>query len=147
MTKLITVFSITLLFGFFLYPDSNAHQAECKCECPEKSAEQITEKVKVDEPVQVVVKEEIVEPVEEDIVGVVTAMDENAINIKDDFNGTLHKLWSEDPKLIRNVEPGYRVEAKVLGEKVLKLKTIGTPAKADPTIIQIKKMIVDPAKQ
>ncbi|MGH7885889.1 MAG: hypothetical protein ACRENO_09370 [Thermodesulfobacteriota bacterium] len=152
MKKLITVFSITLLFGSFFYLDSNAHEEDCKCECPEKKMEEMTDQKEMTEQKemtdqqQVVVEEEIVQQEEQEIVGVVTAMDENAINIKDDLDGTLHKLWSEDPTLISNVAPGYRVEAVVSGERLLKLKTIGTPVNVEPTIIKIKRMVVDPAK-
>ena len=118
MKKIFTLVSITFIFGLFLFSYANAHEVECKC--AEKSEKQVSE-------------QQTVQTVE----GVVTAVGENGINVQDDISGTIHKLWSDNPGLIRHLEPGYRVEITYLGNSIQKLKTLGVPVKAEPTMIRV----------
>lgn len=122
MKKLSYALLITLSFGLLFTSVSIAHKAGCKCECvcPEDDRKTSVEPATMQEAV-----------------GVVTAKGVNAINVQSDVDGTLYKLWSDDPSLISGLELGYRVKVSFIGNTVQSVKTLGIPVEAEPTMIRI----------
>lgn len=122
MKKPFYMMAIALSLGLFLSFNSFAHEPGCTCECvcPEKENEPMADKSATQQ-----------------VVGVVTALGANAVNVQSDIDGTLYKLWSDDPTPIQNLELGYRVQATFIGNSIQNLKVIGIPVEAEPTMIRI----------
>ncbi len=65
----------------------------------------------------------------ETIVGEVTSIDEGTIKIKEDSTQEEYEL-SASPSKLREVQTGYRVEAKIVNGRVLSLTVLGMPSQA-----------------
>lgn len=76
----------------------------------------------------------------ETIVGEVTSIDQGIINIKEDSTQEEHELRASPGKL-RDIQTGYRVEAKIANGGVLSLTVLGTPTQAEAASSQRFKVI------
>jgi hypothetical protein len=76
----------------------------------------------------------------ETIVGDVTYIDQGTINVKEDSTQEEYELRAS-PSQLRNVQTGYRVEAKTANGRVLSLTVLGTPTQTEAISSQRFKVI------
>jgi copper chaperone CopZ len=65
------------------------------------------------------------------VMGQVSSVDQGTITIKEDTSQTEYELRASPDKL-KDVSPGYRVEAKAVNGRVLSLTILGMPMQAQP---------------
>ncbi len=75
------------------------------------------------------------------VMGQVSSVDQGTITIKEDTSQTEYELRASPDKL-KDVSPGYRVEAKAVNGRVLSLTILGMPMQAQPDPSQKFKVIV-----
>lgn len=75
------------------------------------------------------------------VIGQVTLVDQGTITIKEDSSQTEYELRSSPDKL-KDISPGYRVEAKAINGRVLSLTVLGMPMQAQPDPSQKFEVIV-----
>lgn len=91
--------------------------------------------------VEVQAGEMVVEPEPEpvfEVLGTVSRIAENSIAIMNERDNKEYSLFSDNPEMLQNIEPGYRVEAYYTGDKLVNLIILGVPVEAEPTIIKLK---------
>ncbi|MGI9535064.1 MAG: hypothetical protein ACR2NW_08925 [Thermodesulfobacteriota bacterium] len=76
----------------------------------------------------------------QEIVGTVTLVGNNVIQIKDD-SGQMYSFSAPQSKL-ENVNTGFRVAVKERNNNLVSMEVIGVPAEAQPAIIEIKRTII-----
>ncbi|MER3446191.1 MAG: hypothetical protein C4291_04830 [Candidatus Dadabacteria bacterium] len=75
------------------------------------------------------------------VVGQVISVDEGTITIKEDSSQTEYELRASADKL-RDISPGYRIEAKAINGRVLSLTVLGMPMQVQPDPSQKFEVIV-----